>query len=228
MRIAMDADIFQWIQTALVYALPVLFAVTLHEAAHGYVAMRLGDNTAWMLGRVTLNPLKHIDPVGTILLPLLFYLMTSGAFIFGYAKPVPVRFNQLRHPKKDMVWVALAGPASNGLQALFFGLVLCLLAGLGVTELFFIELCKAGISVNIALLVFNLLPVLPLDGGRVATGLLPARWSFQLSRLEPFGFFIVLALVYSGILGTVWMAPLMHFFRHVLALLLTPLTMWLS
>jgi Zn-dependent protease len=224
----MDIDTAQWIQTALVYALPVLFAITLHEAAHAYVAMRLGDSTAWMLGRVTMNPIKHIDPIGTIVLPLLCYFATAGAFVFGYAKPVPVRFNQLRHPKKDMIWVALAGPGANGLQALAFGLFLCLLAGLGVQERFWVELCRAGISVNIALLAFNLLPLLPLDGGRVAMGLLPPRWSALMARMEPFGFFIVLALVYSGILGMVWMGPVMHFFRSLLALLLTPVTMWLS
>ena len=121
----------QLIQTVLIYALPVLFAITIHEAAHGYAARHFGDNTAAMMGRITLNPIKHIDPIGTILMPLMLYFATSGAFLFGYAKPVPVRFDQLRNPKRDMIWVALAGPASNFVQAIFWALVLVMLVGLG-------------------------------------------------------------------------------------------------
>ena len=120
----------------------MLFAITVHEAAHGYAARHFGDNTAWMLGRITLNPLKHIDPVGTILMPLLLYFATSGAFLFGYAKPVPVRFGQLRNPKRDMIWVALAGPGANLLQALLWGVLLYLLLGAGVNERFFLEMCQ--------------------------------------------------------------------------------------
>ncbi len=154
------------IQTVLIYALPVIFAITLHEAAHGYAAQRLGDNTAAMLGRVTLNPMVHIDPLGTIFMPLLLYFSTGGAFLFGYAKPVPVRFDRLRHPKKDMVWVALAGPASNLLQALLWGVVLYVLAGFGIQERFFLEMCRAGMLTNVVMFAFNLFPLPPLDGGR--------------------------------------------------------------
>lgn len=129
-------DIANLIQTVAIYALPVLYAITVHEAAHGYVARHFGDNTAWAMGRVTLNPLKHIDPLGTIVMPLVLYLATSGAFLFGYAKPVPVEFGNLRNPKRDMVWVALAGPGANLLQALLWGILLYLLRGAGITEPF--------------------------------------------------------------------------------------------
>jgi len=152
------------LQTVLIYALPVLFAITVHEAAHGYAARHFGDNTAWMLGRITLNPLKHIDPVGTILMPLLLYFATSGAFLFGYAKPVPVRFGNLRNPKRDMIWVALAGPAANLAQALLWGIGFYLLRGAGVNEPFFIKMCQGGILVNVVMFVFNLFPLPPLDG----------------------------------------------------------------
>ena len=155
-------NISDLIQTVLIYALPVIFAITLHEAAHGYAAQRLGDPTAAMLGRVTLNPLVHIDPMGTILMPLLLYFSTGGAFLFGYAKPVPVRFDHLRHPKRDMVWVALAGPAANLLQALLWGILLYALAATGVSERFFIEMCKAGMLTNVVMFAFNLFP-LPLS-----------------------------------------------------------------
>src|SRR3954471_5667396 len=170
-----SVDINNLVQTVLVYALPVLFAITIHEAAHGYVARALGDNTAYMLGRVTLNPIKHIDPVGTILMPLVLYFATSGAFLFGYAKPVPVNFGHLRHPKRDMVWVALAGPVSNFVQALLWGVVFTLLMAGGVSERFFLEMAKAGVLVNLVMWAFNLFPLPPLDGGRVLVGLLPPR-----------------------------------------------------
>jgi Zn-dependent protease len=163
------------IQTVLIYALPVLFAITIHEAAHGYVARYLGDDTAYVLGRVTLNPIKHIDPVGTILMPLLLYFATSGAFLFGYAKPVPVNFGHLRRPKRDMVWVALAGPASNFIQALLWIILLVVLTGTGVQERFFLKMAKAGVTVNLVMWAFNLFPLPPLDGGRIVTGLLPRR-----------------------------------------------------
>ena len=137
-------DFANIIQTVAIYAIPVLFAITVHEAAHGYVARHFGDNTAAMLGRVTLNPFKHIDPVGTILMPLLLYFGTGGAFVFGYAKPVPVRFGHLRNPRWDTLWVALAGPGSNLAQALIWGVLLYLLVGMGITEPFFLEMCRAG------------------------------------------------------------------------------------
>lgn len=151
------------IQTVALYALPVIFAITLHEAAHGYAARHFGDNTAWMMGRVTLNPLKHIDPFGTILLPLILVLIGSP-IILGAAKPVPVRFGNLRNPKRDMIWVALAGPAANIVMALAWGVGLYLLEGLGVTEPFFLKMCQGGVLVNVVLFAFNLFPLPPLDG----------------------------------------------------------------
>lgn len=221
-------DIANIIQTIAIYAIPVLFAITVHEAAHGYVARHYGDNTAWMLGRVTLNPLKHIDPVGTILMPLFLYVATSGAFLFGYAKPVPVRFDRLRHPKRDMIWVALAGPSSNLIQALFWGALLYVLLGLGLHEPFFLQMCKGGVLVNIVMFVFNLFPLPPLDGGRVLTGLLPREAANALARVEPYGFFIVMALVVSGVVSSLWMRPLMNATYGLLELLLTPLKLLFS
>ena len=221
-------DIANIIQTIAIYAIPVLFAITVHEAAHGYVARHYGDNTAWMLGRVTLNPLKHIDPVGTILMPLFLYVATSGAFLFGYAKPVPVRFDRLRHPKRDMLWVALAGPASNLIQALFWGALLYVLLGLGLHEPFFLQMCKGGVLVNIVMFVFNLFPLPPLDGGRVLTGLLPREAANALARVEPYGFFIVMALVVSGVVSSLWMRPLMNATYGLLEMLLTPLKLLFS
>ena len=221
-------DIQKLIQTVMVYALPVLFAITLHEAAHGYAAKRLGDNTAWALGRVTLNPLKHIDPVGTILMPLMLYFATSGAFLFGYAKPVPVHFGNLNNPKRDMVWVALAGPAANFVQALAWGAALYLLGGAGVQERFFLQMAQAGVLVNVVMFVFNLFPLPPLDGGRILVGLLPYRQAVLVSRIEPWGFFVVMALVLAGVLNTVWMRPLMSLTYSVLDALLTPLAILLK
>ncbi len=197
------------IQAILIHALPVLLAITVHEAAHGYVARHYGDNTAYMMGRVTLNPLKHIDPIGTILMPLLLLFSTSGAFLLGYAKPVPVNFGNLRNPKRDMIWVALAGPASNFVQAILWTVVWVMLVKTGVQEVFFLEVAKAGIKVNLVLWAFNLFPIPPLDGGRILVGLLPWKQAHLVSRIEPFGFFIVLGLVLAGILGAIWMEPLM-------------------
>lgn len=215
------------LQTVLIYALPVLFAITVHEAAHGYAARHFGDNTAWMLGRITLNPLKHIDPVGTILMPLLLYFATSGAFLFGYAKPVPVRFGNLRNPKRDMIWVALAGPAANLAQALLWGIGFYLLRGAGVNEPFFIKMCQGGILVNVVMFVFNLFPLPPLDGGRILVGLLPYKQAALVSRVEPWGFFIVMALVVSGVVSALWMQPLMRLTYGLIEILLTPLRMLL-
>jgi Zn-dependent protease len=218
-------DIANLIQTVAIYALPVLFAITVHEAAHGYVARYFGDNTAWMMGRVTLNPLKHIDPIGTILMPLLLYFATAGTFLFGYAKPVPVQFGNLRNPKRDMIWVALAGPGANLVQALLWGILFYVLAGAGMTEPFFIKMCQAGILVNIVMFVFNLFPLPPLDGGRVLVGLLPYKQALLVSRIEPWGFFIVMALVISGVLSNLWMRPLMDVTYSVIQTVLTPLAM---
>lgn len=217
-------DINNLIQTVLIYALPVLFSITVHEAAHGYAARHFGDNTAYMLGRCTLNPLKHIDPVGTILMPLLLYFATSGAFLFGYAKPVPVQFGRLRNPKRDMVWVALAGPASNFVQAIFWAILWVLLPGLGVEEPFFIEMAQAGVLVNLVMWAFNLFPLPPLDGGRILVGLLPWKQAHFVARIEPWGFFIVMGLVIAGVVGALWLRPLMSLGYSTINLLLTPLT----
>ena len=216
-------DFANLIQTVAVYALPVLFAITVHEAAHGYVARYLGDNTAYMMGRVTLNPVKHIDPLGTILMPLMLYFATSGAFLFGYAKPVPVNFGHLRRPKRDMVWVALAGPASNFIQAILWAVLFTVLVGMGVQERFFLDMAKAGVLVNLVMWAFNLFPLPPLDGGRVLVGLLPWKQAQAVSRIEPWGFFIVLGLVLLGVVGTYWLRPLMDVGYTVLNFLLTPL-----
>lgn len=211
------------IQTVLIYALPVLFAITVHEAAHGYAARYFGDHTASMLGRITLNPIKHIDPIGTILMPLLLYFSTSGAFLFGYAKPVPVNFGNLRHPKRDMIWVALAGPASNFIQAIAWAITMVGLVVGGVEERFFLEMARAGILVNLVMWAFNLFPLPPLDGGRIVVGLLPTRAAITFSRIEPYGFFIVLALVLLGIVGSIWLRPLMDVGYTVINWIITPL-----
>ncbi len=213
------------IQTILIYALPVLFAITVHEAAHGYAARHFGDNTAFMLGRITLNPLKHVDPMGTIVMPLLLYFATSGAFLFGYAKPVPVRFDRLRNPKRDMIWVALAGPGVNLVQALLWGALLYILLGMGLTEPFFLEMCKAGTLVNVVMFAFNMFPLPPLDGGRILVGLLPYRQAVMVSRIEPWGFFIVMGLVLTGIVNKLWLIPLMDLTYGLLDILLTPFSL---
>jgi Zn-dependent protease len=215
-------DITNIIQTVLIYALPVLLAITVHEAAHAYVAKALGDNTAWALGRVTLNPAKHIDPIGTIAMPLLLYFATSGAFIFGYAKPVPVQFGRLNNPKRDMIGVAFAGPSANFIMAFLwavFGIVLMLA---GINETFFVKMAQAGVLVNLVMFAFNLFPLPPLDGGRVLVGLLPNRLAYTVSRIEPYGFFIVLALVVTGVVGSLWMRPVMGMAYEVLDVLLIP------
>ena len=215
-------DFTQLIQTVLIYALPVLFAITVHEAAHGYAARALGDNTAWMMGRVTLNPMKHIDLVGTILMPLVLYFATSGAFLFGYAKPVPVRFDLLRNPKRDMVWVALAGPGANLLQALLWGIALYAMMAMSVSERFFLEMGKAGMLTNVVMFAFNLFPLPPLDGGRIVVGLLPWKQAAWFARIEPWGFFIVMGLVVAGVVSTLWMQPVMRLTFDVLDVMLYP------
>jgi len=220
-------DLALIIQTVTLYAIPVLFAITLHEAAHGYVARHFGDPTAHLLGRITANPLKHIDPVGTIAMPLLLYFATAGNFLFGYAKPVPVNFNRLRHPKRDMIWVALAGPGANLIQAVLWLLTLYLLHALGTQERFWLDMCRAGVTVNLVMYAFNLFPLPPLDGGRILVGLLPHGPASALSRVEPFGFFIVLALVISGVVGAFWLRPLMDVTLSLLETLLSPIRLLL-
>ena len=217
-------DTSNLIQTVSFYALPVIFAITLHEAAHGYAAKYFGDRTAYMMGRVTLNPFAHIHWVGTILLPLLLYFSTSGALLFGYAKPVPVNFGNLRHPKRDMIWVALAGPGSNLIQAIVWALLYVVYIDFGVTEKFFLAMCKAGVLSNVVMFAFNLFPLPPLDGGRIVVGLLPWRQAYQFSRIEPYGFFIVMALAITGVVNHLWLDPVMNTTFGLIELILKSLT----
>ncbi len=219
----MIVNAYDLIQTVLIYALPVLFAITMHEAAHGYAAKLLGDQTAWMMGRVSLNPMVHIDWIGTIAMPLLLYIGTNGAFLFGYAKPVPVQFGHLNNPKRDMIWVALAGPLANLFQALLWGVFLYALIGMVVEEKFFIEMGRAGILVNVVMFAFNLFPLPPLDGGRILVGLLPWRAAVTVSRIEPYGFFIVMGLVLMGVVTSIWMQPVMGFTFIAIEWALSPL-----
>jgi len=198
-------------QRLAIWVLPVLFAITAHEAAHGWVAQRLGDSTAKMLGRVTLNPLKHIDLVGTILVPGLLLLMPGG-FIFGWAKPVPVTVQNLRNPKQDMALVALAGPGANLVMALLWAMIMKLgfmfSGSIDWVALPLIYMGGAGVSINLILLVLNLLPLPPLDGGRVLVGVLPDPLAWKVNRIEPYGIFILLGLVISGILGKILLPPI--------------------
>ncbi|MDR2838751.1 MAG: site-2 protease family protein [Azonexus sp.] len=195
-------DLNAVIQTVSIAALPVLFAITLHEAAHAYVARYFGDPTAEQMGRISLNPLRHIDPVGTILIPAMILLLSGAKFMFGYAKPVPVNFGRLRHPKQDMFWVALAGPAAN----LFMALCWALLYRIAVWELPpnaftspLTRMSEIGVMINCVLCVLNLLPLPPLDGGRIVVSLLPRQLAWQFARIEPWGFVILLALLFIPI-----------------------------
>lgn len=195
------------IQQITAYALPIIFAITVHEAAHGYVAKYFGDMTAFFQNRITLNPIKHIDLVGTILIPGLLFISSAG-FIFGWAKPVPVIFSNLRNPKKDMLWVALAGPAANLLMAIFWTIIFSKQHFFPQNAQNFLSVMSlAGIQINIVLMVLNLLPIPPLDGGRVAVSLLPYPLSNKLAGLERYGFFIILFMLISGILGAI-LSPL--------------------
>jgi len=198
----------QLIQTIALAAIPVLFAITLHEAAHGYVARHFGDMTAYQQGRISLNPLRHIDPVGTLLIPLLTLWM--GGILFGWAKPVPVNFAALRHPKRDMLWVAIAGPASNLVMAMGWAL-LFKIAWLNPENYFaepLLGMAEWGIKINIILMVLNMLPLPPLDGGRVAVSMLPHRQSYQLSKIEPYGIFILIFLAITPLLGWILLPPI--------------------
>lgn len=204
------------IQKIAIFALPVIFAITLHEAAHGYVARFFGDMTAAAAGRITANPLKHIDPVGTILVPLLILLTSKlfggGAILFGWAKPVPVNFAQLRRPKQDMLWVALAGPGMNFVMAVFWALMIQLGHALGNSFSAPLMLMgAAGVFINVILMSLNLIPLPPLDGGRIAVSLLPMKQAISYSKIEPYGFFILLGLMFSGVLGII-MWPLIGLF----------------
>ena len=195
------------VQVIAIYALPVILAITLHEAAHGYVAKYFGDMTAYVEGRVSLNPLRHIDPFGTVALPLILLGLTKlfgGGIIFGWAKPVPVNFANLRHPKRDMLWVAAAGPLSNFVMALFWALLVKI--GLSLQGNYFALplalMGAAGVFFNIIIMVLNLVPLPPLDGGRILVSLLPQRFAWRVARVEPYGFMILILLLLTGVLGT--------------------------
>ena len=208
----------QIIQTITLAAIPILFAITLHEAAHGYVARHFGDMTAFQQGRISLNPLRHIDPVGTILFPILTLVL--GGILFGWAKPVPVNFAALRRPKQDMLWVAIAGPASNLAMALGWALLYKL--ALSFTGSYFSEpllgMAEWGIKINVVLMVLNMLPLPPLDGGRVAVSLLPHRQAFQLARIEPYGMFILIFLAVTPVLSLI-LSPLVNIMFKLISFL---------
>jgi Zn-dependent protease len=205
------------VQQFAVWVLPVLFAITLHEVAHGWVARLYGDNTAMKMGRLTLNPLKHIDPIGTVLVPAI--LLMLGGFIFGWAKPVPVDFKKLRHPKRDMAIVALAGPLANLLMAFFWALFARF--GLWLDYAYIskplVYMGYAGIAINLVLMLLNLLPLPPLDGGRIVTGILPAPLAWKFSRIEPYGFIILVALLATGVLGQILGYPLFFLQKAMMA-----------
>jgi Zn-dependent protease len=188
------------IPSILLYGIiPLIFAITLHEAAHAFVAKKLGDNTSYLLGRVTLNPIKHIDPIGTLLVPAIT-IITTG-FIFGWAKPVPVKFGNLRKPKEDSVYVAAAGPFANLFMALIWAFIFLAVKEYPSELSPHIQLmAKLGVSFNVAFMILNLLPILPLDGGRILAGLLPHKWSFEYSKTEPYGMWIILGLLVLGVL----------------------------
>jgi Zn-dependent protease len=215
----------QIIQAISVYALPVIFAITLHEAAHAYAAKYFGDTTAYAAGRMSMNPLRHIDPFGTILLPVLMYAFTP--FVFGYAKPVPIDFNRLRNPKKQMAWVALAGPAANFVMAFGWLVLAIVLTATHVGESFPHKVAHAGIVVNVLMFVFNLVPIPPLDGGRILTSMLPNRMAYKFAKIEPYGFFIVLGLLYFNILNY-WFVPMSAATKFVLGLITSPLSFLLN
>lgn len=211
------------IQTIAVYVIPVLFAISLHEAAHGYVARYFGDPTASEEGRLSLNPAKHIDPFGTVLLPLLLYLTVHVPF--GYAKPVPVDFSRLRNPKKQMAWVAAAGPAANFVMGLGWMVFFVLLTAAQVSEPYFLKMASAGVTVNAAMCVFNLIPIPPLDGGRIVTGLLPLSLARPYARIERYGIYvfgILVLLMYMRVLDGVLLAGI-AFVIQTFDFLVTPL-----
>jgi Zn-dependent protease len=213
------------IRAISVVALPLIFAITLHEAAHAYAAKYFGDTTAYAAGRMSLNPAKHIDPFGTIILPLIFFLVGSPVTL-GYAKPVPIDFGKLRKPKRDMAWVALAGPAANFFMALLAWVAYLLMHASGIEEPYFIEVAKAGVSINLLFFAFNLFPLPPLDGGRILTSLLPHKYAYQFARIEPYGFFIILALLYLQVLNF-WVWPIERVAQLLIKLIVYPLNLLL-
>lgn len=212
-------DFSALIQGIAIAALPIILAITLHEAAHGYAARHFGDPTAWLQGRISANPFKHIDPVGTVVLPFILFVIGSP-FIFGWAKPVPVNFGNLRNPKRDMLWVAAAGPGSNFAMALLWAAILkaAWVTPLNYFSVPMAEMAKIGITINVVLMVLNLFPLPPLDGGRIAVSLLPHRLAWKFSQVERFGFPILLILLFTGILGAV-LRPFMAIVTSLIALI---------
>ena len=217
-------DINQFVQTVAIYALPVLLAITLHEAAHGYVARHFGDMTAYAQGRISLNPARHVDLVGTIIVPVVILAaskLSGGAgLLFGWAKPVPVNYSALRNPRRNMLWVAAAGPGANLAMALAWAVLFKVAAVLPANyfSVPMLQMGKAGIEVNVVLMVLNLLPILPLDGGRIVASLLPGRIAWGYAKLEPWGFPILLVLLFVGALGTI-LAPMVNFSFRVIGTL---------
>lgn len=214
------------IQTFAVYALPVLFAITLHEAAHAYAARYFGDSTAYVAGRMSLNPVKHIDPIGTILLPVLLFF-SGSPFLIGYAKPVPIDFGSLRKPKRDAAWVALAGPGANFVMALLWLVFGYVLRAAHVEENFFAAMAVAGLKTNLLFFAFNLFPIPPLDGGRILTSMLPNKYAYKFAQIEPYGFFIVLVLLFLGIVNF-WMNILESLANALLLIIVSPLNIFLN
>jgi Zn-dependent protease len=208
------------IQTLAIAALPVIFAITLHEAAHGYAARYFGDLTAWQAGRISLNPLRHIDLVGTVVVPVSILLLSAGNFLFGWAKPVPVNFGRLRNPKKDMFWVAAAGPAANLFMAFLWAGILKFIEAApdNAYSLPLARMADVGIEVNLVLMALNLLPLPPLDGGRIAVSLLPHRLAWSFARIEPWGFPILLVLLFTGVLSSI-LGPVIGLLRMLVATL---------
>lgn len=215
----MDTDIIYTIAT---WVMPILLAITLHEYAHGWVANKLGDSTARMLGRLTINPIKHIDPVGTLLIPIALLLLTNGAFVFGYAKPIPVNVNNLKKPRSDMAFVAVAGPLANLIMAFAWGFIMLLaingiFGDVNISRGFY-DMGRNGILINVLLLVLNLLPLPPLDGGRVLASVAPRNIANSLDRIEPYGFFILIGLMALGVLDDILlpiMAPIFNFIYSI-------------
>lgn len=216
------------IQTILIFIVPVVLAITWGSAAEAFVADRLGDKTPAMMGRVTWNPLKHLNVVGTVIVPVALAIISKGMLLFGWGKPVPIRYGNLRHPKRDLVWVSLASPVCNLIQMLVWGVLMTVLGSLGLSDRFFLGMCAAGILVNAAMFAFTMLPIPPLNGGRIVVGLLPPKQAMAYASLERWGLFIVLGLVFMGILTRFWLLPVIDLLRVVLGYVLLPLKMLLG
>jgi len=210
------------IQTITIYALPLVLAITMREAAHAYAAKYFGDMTGFSQGRVTLNPMNHIDLVGTIVIPLVLFAISNGSMLFGYPKQVPVNYANLRHPKRDMAWVAFAGPLANFAMAFLWLLLAELLKKFNVQEDFFILVANAGVITNLFLMAFNLIPIPPFDGGRMLISALPLKAAIQFSKIEPYGFYIVLALAFAKLL-MYWIGPIIYFSETLLRLMIFPI-----